>query len=298
VTGIPAPDAQGVTSTTPVPLWWGEWGPADAPRVVLLHGGPGAHHDYLLPQCLHLAARVRVVTYDQRGGGKSRTDDPTPIGWQTHVADLAQVVHERLDGAPPVLVGYSWGALLAMCYAVEAAAGRVAPAPRALALLSPAAVTSPWKRDSEAAFAAAAGRPAVQALRAALAESPLKTSDPTRYRQLAFEAAVAPWFHDPARAAGLTPFRLVEKVQRSTWESLGDYDLRPGLATVDVPAVVITGRQDPIPVASAQAAADALRAPCHVLDACGHVPYVEAATALFAVLDPFLALHAAPGPTA
>lgn len=294
MTPIPPPSAHGLTTTTPVPLWWGEWGPANAPRVLLLHGGPGAHHDYLLPQFLHLASRFRVVTYDQRGGGQSRTTDPTPIGWQTHVADLAAFLAERMAGEPPVVVGYSWGALLSMLYAGEAAAARVTPAPAAMALVSPAAITTAWRRESEAAFAAAGSTPAVRAIREALASNPVKTADPAQYRQLAFEAAVAPWFFDPTKASGLTPFRLVEKVQRSTWESLGDYDLRPALSQVHAPAVIVTGANDPIPVASARAAAEALRAPCHVLDACGHVPYVEAAAALFAVLDPFLTRVTAP----
>src|SRR5687768_2347371 len=85
---IPAARLSGFTSSTSVPLYWREDGPADAPPLLLLHGGPGAHHDYLYPQMLALAERHRLVTYDQRGGGQSRTDDPAPITWQTQVADL------------------------------------------------------------------------------------------------------------------------------------------------------------------------------------------------------------------
>jgi proline iminopeptidase len=296
----PPPEASGTTRTTLVPLWWGAWGAAEAPPVVLLHGGPGAHHDYLLPQLLHLADAHRVITYDQRGGGRSRTDDPAPIGWQTHVADLTAVLAELPTGRAPVLVGYSWGALLAMAYTIEAVRGAAGPVPRALALLSPAAVTAGFKRESEAAFAARAASPAVQALRDAHAADPRRTSNPAAWRQRAFEVAVAPWFHDPSLAHDLTPFRLVERVQRSTWESLGEYDLRPGLAEVraagTVKALVVSGRDDPIPLASAKAAADALGAPCVALDACGHVPYVEAPVALFAALDPFLRTVTGPGP--
>lgn len=296
----PPPVAHGTTTTTAQPLYWASWGPADAPPIVLLHGGPGAHHDYLLPQMLHLAARHRVLTYDQRGGGRSRTDDPTPIGWQTHVADLAAVLAELPVGPAPVLVGYSWGALLAMAYAIDTARGGAGPVPRALGLVSPAAVTAAFKRESEAAFAARAASPAVRALREAHAADPRRTTDPAAWRQRAFEVAVAPWFHDPALARDLTPFRLVERVQKSTWESLGAYDLRPGLeavrATGQVRALVVSGREDPIPLASAEAAAAALGAPCVALDACGHVPYVEAPTALFAALDPFLRTVTGPGP--
>lgn len=41
------------------------------PDVVVLHGGPGAHHDYLLPQFDALAQDRRLRYYDQRGGGRS-----------------------------------------------------------------------------------------------------------------------------------------------------------------------------------------------------------------------------------
>ncbi len=285
---IPPPTRSGTTSSTPVPLYWAEWGAPTHPPLLLLHGGPGAHHDYLLPQMLALTATHRVITYDQRGGGRSRTDQAEPITWQTQVADLALVASELLPGGPPTIVGYSWGALLAMLAAIEAAAGRVGVTPRALALVSPAGIARRDKDDADHAFATRAASPAVQAMRAAVATSPLKTSDPDAYRRLVFEAAVAPWFHDPRRAQGLTPFRLVEKVQKSIWASLGDYDLSAGLATVLVPALVVAGREDPIPVASAARIADALRGECVILDDCGHVPYVEAAPALFGALDRFL----------
>ena len=94
----------------------------------MLHGGPGAHHDYLLPQLLSLATLDEgfdLVFYDQRGGGRSKTDDPTPITVETHVADFAAVSAELgVAGAP--IVGYSWGALLAM-HAVVAARAHIAP---------------------------------------------------------------------------------------------------------------------------------------------------------------------------
>ena len=78
---IPAPRQHGFTSTTPVPLYWVEYGDPDAPPLLLLHGGPGASHEYLLPQMLELAKEHRLVTYDQRGGGRSRYDDDrAPIG--------------------------------------------------------------------------------------------------------------------------------------------------------------------------------------------------------------------------
>src|SRR5689334_20667349 len=92
---IPPPDASGFTSTTPLPLYWARYGAEGAKPILVLHGGPGAEHDYLLPQMLGLAAPDRaLVFYDQRGGGKSKTDDRTPITWRTQVGDLALVAGE------------------------------------------------------------------------------------------------------------------------------------------------------------------------------------------------------------
>ena len=82
----------------------------------MLHGGPGGIHDYLLPQLLSLAtlgSGFELVFYDQRGGGRSKTDDLTPITVDTHVNDFALLSSRaRRTGAP--IVGYSWGALLAL----------------------------------------------------------------------------------------------------------------------------------------------------------------------------------------
>src|SRR3954452_15137414 len=113
---IPAPRESGYTRTTPIPLYWARYGPMGAPCLLVLHGGPGAHHDYLLPQMLALADMAgggAVIFYDQRGGGRSKTTDQTPITWTTHVTDAAAVAREfHLDA--PVIVGYSWGGLLAL----------------------------------------------------------------------------------------------------------------------------------------------------------------------------------------
>lgn len=269
-----------------------------APRILVLHGGPGAHHDYLLPHFLDLADRYDVVFYDQRGGGRSRSDDPAPITWETHVRDLALVADE-LVGAPPVIVGYSWGALLAMLYAIECAAGRHAPAPDRLALVDPAPVARVFRAQFEAEFARRARGPAIHAMRARLDESGLRDRDPAAYRQRGFEISVAAYFADPERAADLTPFRVTGRVQTQVWESLGDFDIEQALRTVHTPALIVHGRQDPIPLESSATAANAMNARLIVLDDCGHVPYVERRAALFSALHGFLEpprAGTAPGP--
>jgi proline iminopeptidase len=286
---IPPPRASGFTSTTQIPLYWAVYGPEGAPRLLVLHGGPGAHHDYLLPQMLQLADSCELIFYDQRGGGRSKTDDRTPITWRTHVEDLDHVIGElRLD--PVIIVGYSWGGLLAILYAIEAAAGRTRHRPTRLVLIDPAPVTRAYREDFEREFLRRQSDAAVGKLRADLASSGLRERDPDAYRQRAFELSVAGYFADPAATHDLTPFRVTGRVQQSVWESLGQYNLlAPGqLDSIVVPTLIVHGRQDPIPLASSEAAANAMGAQLVVIENAGHVPYVEQPQALFTAVRDFL----------
>jgi proline iminopeptidase len=284
---IPPPRASGYTTTTDVPLYWCTYGEPGAPRVLVLHGGPGASHDYLLPQMLRLAQGRELVFYDQRGGGRSRVDATVPVTWQVHVDELARLAVElRVD--PLVVIGYSWGGLLAMLHAVEATNGRSPARPEAMLLIDPAPVSRRHRAAFEAEFARRQASPEIQRLREELAASGLRARDPEAYRQRAFELSVAGYFADPNAARDLTPFRVIARVQQTVWESLGNYDLVPHLSSVRCRALVVHGRQDPIPLESAEACARALSARLVVLDRCGHVPYVEQPDALFAVAEAFL----------
>jgi proline iminopeptidase len=283
---IPAPRASGFTTSTEIPLHWAAYGPTGGERVLVLHGGPGAHHDYLLPQMLRLADTRELVFYDQRGGGRSKTDDRAPVTWRTHVADLGLVARE-LGFDAPTLVGYSWGGLLAMLYTIEAEAGDL-PIPERLVLIDPAPVTRQFRERFEAEFARRQSGLAVQSLRTELAESGLRERDPDAYRQRAFELSVAGYFAEPSAARDLTPFRVTGRVQQSVWESLGDFDFRSRLAAVRVPALIVHGREDPIPLESSADVARALGAELVVLEGSGHVPYVEQPERLFQAIERFL----------
>jgi proline iminopeptidase len=293
---IPPPRSSGFTARTDVPLYWCAYGFVGGERHLLLHGGPGAHHDYLLPQMLRLATSAaparELLFYDQRGGGRSRTDDREREGhitWRTHVEDLQRVIAE-LGAEPLALIGYSWGGLLALLYAREAAASRVSPSPIRLVLIDPAPMTRAYRQQFEAEFSRRQTSRDVQALRDELAASGLRERDPEQFRQRSFELSVAGYFADPRAARDLTSFRVTARVQQSVWASLGDYDLLadPLLHSIHCPTLVVHGREDPIPLASSEGCASALGARLVVLDQCGHVPYVEQPDALFGAIEQFL----------
>jgi proline iminopeptidase len=280
-----------------VELFHTAYGPPDAPRLLFLHGGPGASHDYMLPQMLALASDYRLIFYDQRGGGRSRADDRSPITWRTHVEDLAALVHE-LALEPLTLVGYSWGGLLALLYAIAAAGGfrdegltlpASPPAPARMVLICPAPATNAYREQFSAELARRQRAPWIEEARAALAASGLRERDLAAYSKRLFELGVAGYFADPARAAELTPFRVIGRVQQSVWESLGAYDFTPKLPLVSAPTLVLHGAHDAIPLASSSLIATNLpHGELVVLDESAHVPYVEGSDAFFTSVREFL----------
>jgi proline iminopeptidase len=231
-----------------------------------------------------------LLFYDQRGGGRSKPTDRHPITWETQARDVGAVIRELAHGMDrPIIVGYSWGGLLALLYAAHATRWSL-PSPGALVLVDPAPISRRYRQQFETEFSRRQSSPDIERMRAELAASGLRERDPAAYRQRNFEISVAGYFANPASATDLTPFRVTARVQQSVWDSLGEFDLAADgtLAGVRLPTMVVHGRQDPIPIASSEEAARIMSAEFVPLDDCGHVPYVEQPAALFRAVGSFL----------
>jgi len=87
--------------------------------VLALHGGPGAHHRYLLPLADLVARGYRVVFMDQLGCGRSeRSPDPSVYTLEHNVEEV-EGVREALGLGNVHLLGSSYGGLLALAYALQ-----------------------------------------------------------------------------------------------------------------------------------------------------------------------------------
>ncbi|MEK6767632.1 MAG: alpha/beta fold hydrolase, partial [Gemmatimonadota bacterium] len=132
--------------------------------------------------------------------------------------------------------------------------------------------------------------------RATLSRSGLREQDPDTFWRRAFALSVAGYFKDPARAKNLTPFRASSRVQHAVWDSLKGADLRPRLAEIRVPTLILHGRHDPVPLASSATLASLLPdARLVVFEDSGHALYAEETGKFVRVLDEFLPKTAGSG---
>ena len=259
--------------------WIGDSGPV----IPTLHGGPGASQDYLRPQFDRLATGRTILYYDQRGGGKSEVPREAALDWHAHVADLEAVIRDAAT-TPVTLMGFSWGGLLALLFAMEHP-----DLVERLALVGPAPTFPEARAAYNREFERRQAAPEIAAARAALSQSGLRESNPDAFWKKAFALSVAGYFREPARASKLTPFRVGARAQKAVWESLKGMDLRERLKSVRAETLILHGRHDPVPLSASETLAKILpNAKLVVFEDSGHALYAEETEKFVAELDAFL----------
>jgi proline iminopeptidase len=141
---------EGYITVTGGRVWFRVLG-AESPKtpLLVLHGGPGATHDYLEPLAT-LADERPVVFYDQLGCGNSdRPDDPTLWTVERYVAEVGEV-RDALGLSRVHLLGQSWGGGLAAEYVIAQKPDGV----ESLILSAPLLDTDRWVADQRANLAA------------------------------------------------------------------------------------------------------------------------------------------------
>jgi proline iminopeptidase len=254
----------------------------EGPPLILLHGGPGFDHGYLLPDMDRLADGFRLLYYDQRGRGQSTWSVPcVAVSLQSELGDL-ETLRADLRLEQVALLGHSWGGLLAMEYALRHPE-RVSH----LILLN----TCPASYDDFQVFEQQlAARDSKDAERMheleslpAYAEGDLETR--AAYYRLYFGETLRPpelrerliaqlqvgWTKESVLTARATASRLFpETVQ------MPGYNLLPQLTRLRVPTLILHGDYDFVPLTSAVHIAEAIPgARLVVLRDCGHFSYLE-----------------------
>jgi L-proline amide hydrolase len=274
-------------------------GSADGPApLVVLHGGPGAAHDYLLA-LTDLARDGRtVVHYDQLGNGRSTHLPGRGADFWTvelFVRELHNLVEALGIAGRHHVLGQSWGGFLAQEYALTQPPGL-----RSLVLANTAA--------SFPDFAAEANR-----LRADLppeVEATLRrheeagTTDDPEYEQACrvFYARhvcrLDPWPPEVTEAfAWIERDPTVYHTMNGPSEfhvigSIKDWQSKDRLRSIDAPTLLVSGRHDEATPALQETLRDGIRGADWVLfEDSSHMPHVEERKRYMEVVGSWLARH-------
>ncbi len=278
----------------PVPggeVWYGIAGQLRHDRLPLLvlHGGPGMNHKYLLPLA-DLADERPVIFYDQLDAGQS--DKPNkPANW-TVARYLREIdaVREALGLERVAVFGNSWGGTLAAAYAASRPNGLAG-----VILSSPLIRTKTWVADNEAYRAAL---PEELKKIMGTCETEGRTSDP------AYEDAVNVFYRRHFCRTDPWPKFLVQcldEMNMACYEAmwgpneftctgvLSDYDGSDSLCRIDVPVVFTCGAYDEATPDSTRAFAERVPgAHVEVFAASSHMAFIEERDAYIASIRQFL----------
>jgi proline iminopeptidase len=252
---------------------------------VLAHGGPGLSNN-LFAVGEMVADLTQVHLYDQRGCGRSSPDGPYDIA--TAVADL-EALREHFGHERWIVGGHSWGAALALFFALEhpeRTLGVVYLAGTSIRSDFPARVRSErMSRLTEEERAELDGDPSEERFLHLTWTTDFATRE-------AADAALA-------RGPLFEWHRNMDVNHAMTADWLGRLDagIDDGVSALPMPVLVLHGEADPDPTGARAVAELAPHGELALLEGAGHSPWLEQPETMRDRLREFIA-RVGEGPTA
>jgi proline iminopeptidase len=211
----------------------------ERPAAFIIHGGPGSDHSDLKATLSPLSQTMQLVFFDHRGQGRSARGDAARYVLDENVEDM-EALRRHLGLGPIVSIGTSYGGMVAMAHAA-----RHPGAVSHLVLIVTAAHAGFNDRAQE--IVAARGTDAQKAAAADLWAGRLDTVEKLRH----YYDVMGPLYalsHNPAVAqrsrgrAILAPEAITRAFGPGGF--LRSFDLRPELAAITAPTLILGGRHD------------------------------------------------------
>ena len=262
--------------------------------LVGVHGGPGATSHYLetlpdMPGSPVAGPRRRFVTYDQRGGGRSSKPQANDYSFARHAEDL-EALRSHFEADKLHLFGHSWGAVVAMAYAVEH--------PDKVGSLIFFGGTPPSSDDTLAGMARREAH--IAALQAeGIIVDPLPPPDLENDNLDELIAATGPaYFSDPQfkPPAEFDEMTFGLSLQQANLDAHLPFDMTSGLNALEIPVLILFGEDDALGTEWARATEKAFSAAdvsLVLLPECGHF-WHECWDATREAMEPFLDAVAGP----
>jgi len=258
--------------------------------VLVLMGGPGFSGDGIEPVALIIAKRGRAIVPDQRGSGGSIPSDVNAITLDATIADF-EALRQHLGLEKWTVWGCSWGGMLALDYASKFPSNI-----KGLILVGSGGTSWAFARafsDNMAARMSADD----QSARQYWSQPDVVAKDPMRAAIEGIRAILPSQFYDRVKAhqaiailkAGKEHYNPEASERLSAAYEQGAAARIEVLKNVNIPTLIVHGRQDPMPESVALENQMLLRGSRIAwLDRCGHWPWIEQPAALEKAMFEFL----------
>jgi len=241
--------------------------PSSGNVLIVLHGGPGMTLDYMLSLETLAGPDLAVVSYDQRGVGRSSSPAEYPDNYTlAKYAEDLDAVRQAIGVDQVILFGHSWGGILAQRYAT------LYPEHVASIILMGSGPPT-WEKMLQCQDALIQ-RIMALVQQGIIVENPEPGSPEAERGYLpAYFSNPNFWFStDDLGSAPLIDERTT-KVNELTWAANAGYDLTADLAGLNLRVLHLWGEDDPVrPVASPEIIAALSNADLEtiVFSHCGH----------------------------
>ncbi len=246
--------------------------------LLVVHGGPGIFHDYLVPHFQVLAKKYEIIFYDQRGCGKTDfPKDTTSINIETFVEDL-EGIRQHLKIEKLNLVGHSWGSLLSINYAKKYPNNLerlilIAPAPANSDFFDKTFTNMQSKRteeDTKELIHTMMSKEFEKREIATFRKAILLGDKVNLVDQSSIEKLYEPMIFDESTANSLI---IVNSLMERTYFNL---DVSQNLDVINCPTLIVLGDLDNVPFASAQLIQDGIKgAQLVIIQKTCHYPFFE-----------------------
>jgi len=258
--------------------------------IVIVHGGPGLDHSYLLPQMGELGKYFRLILFDLRASGRSSVDiDSNSMTLENLIEDIDGI--RKSFGVQKVnLMGHSWGGFLAMSYAIKY------PEHISSLLLINTVPASSKRRDETERISRSRITKEDSAARSALLRTEaFRKRTPDAMASL-FRIVFGGSFYDRRYADSLTLTFQSNYSSSSAMlqylfkdQTLRQYDLHQKLGTIQCPTLLLGGDHDQVsPDVLQEIHISISSSKLVILKNCGHFSYIECKEDFVAAVKDFL----------
>lgn len=243
--------------------------------LIVIHGGPGMNQSYFFPHLNSIARKYQLIFFDQRCSGRSTTTSPDSVSLDFFVDDV-EALRQELKLAKVTILAHSWGALVALQYALS-----YPEKVKKMIWSNPVAFSTEYNPELAAVQKKRMTKKDSTDRAQLLASPEFKNGDASAYKKLLL-LSFRHSFYKPANREKLA-YEMPDNyvlASRALFTGLGNdlskYDFYQSMKECATPVMIIHGAADALPIAIQNRAKEALpNATLLVFRSSGHFTFIE-----------------------